>query len=182
MGSDESHFKWWTKSQDSVQKPQPFWRERRAEAVSNRGPSAYQPNALSLGQTGWHCRGNTKSGFVCIIGPAQSGSQAPIGLTSSAEANEVRGTVVESCPVNTKQRRLCALHDRISVRFCMARDRSGCSPVISVGSVSNEQATVPFFIFVLFLCLSFYSLSVSSSLSLFEATLCDRFLRYIIFV
>ena len=35
MGSDES--------QDSVHKPQPFWRERRAEAVSNRSPSAYQP-------------------------------------------------------------------------------------------------------------------------------------------
>ena len=45
---------WWTKSQDSVHKSQPlfFWRERRAEAVSNRGPSAYQPNALPLGQTG----------------------------------------------------------------------------------------------------------------------------------
>ena len=28
-----------------------FWRERTAEAVSNRGP-AYQPNALPLGQTG----------------------------------------------------------------------------------------------------------------------------------
>ena len=40
------------KSQDNVHKPQPFWRERRAEAVSNRGPSAYQPNALPLGQTG----------------------------------------------------------------------------------------------------------------------------------
>ena len=36
----------------SVHKPQPFWRERRAEAVLNRGPSAYQPNALPLGQTG----------------------------------------------------------------------------------------------------------------------------------
>ena len=33
MGSDERHFK----SQDSVHKPQPFWRERRAEAESNRG-------------------------------------------------------------------------------------------------------------------------------------------------
>ena len=31
---------------------QPFRRERRAEAVSIRGPSAYQPNALPLGQTG----------------------------------------------------------------------------------------------------------------------------------
>ena len=39
-------------SQDSVHKPQPFRRKRRAEAVSNRGPSAYQPNALPLGQTG----------------------------------------------------------------------------------------------------------------------------------
>ena len=29
-----------------------FWRERRTEAVSNRGPFAYQPNALPLGQTG----------------------------------------------------------------------------------------------------------------------------------
>ena len=29
-----------------------FWRERRAEADSNRGPTAYQPNALPLGQTG----------------------------------------------------------------------------------------------------------------------------------
>ena len=59
MGSDESHFNIWVgidgqKSQDSVYKPQPFWRERRAEAVSNRGPSAYQPNALPLGQTGLH--------------------------------------------------------------------------------------------------------------------------------
>ena len=28
-----------------------FRRERRAEADSNRGPSAYKPNALPLGQT-----------------------------------------------------------------------------------------------------------------------------------
>ena len=34
------------------QTPQPFWRERRAEAVLNLGPSGYQPNALLLGQTG----------------------------------------------------------------------------------------------------------------------------------
>ena len=57
MGNDKSHFnvfsrKWWTKSQDSVDKPQPFWRERRAEAVLNRGPFTYQPNALPPGQTG----------------------------------------------------------------------------------------------------------------------------------
>ena len=29
-----------------------FLKRRRAEAVSNRGSSAYQPNALPLGQTG----------------------------------------------------------------------------------------------------------------------------------
>ena len=29
-----------------------FWRKMRAEADSNRGPSAYQPNALPLGPTG----------------------------------------------------------------------------------------------------------------------------------
>ena len=42
----------------NVHKPQPFWRERRAEAVLNRGPSAYQPNALPLGQTGSRMRNN----------------------------------------------------------------------------------------------------------------------------
>ena len=48
MGSDESHFNVSVgsdgRSHKSVHKPQPFWRERRAETVSNRGPSAYQPN------------------------------------------------------------------------------------------------------------------------------------------
>ena len=52
IGSDDSHFNVSVgsdgkKSQDSVHKPQPFWRERRAEAVSRRGPSAYQPNAFT---------------------------------------------------------------------------------------------------------------------------------------
>ena len=37
-----------------------FWRERRAEADSNRSLSAYQPNALPLGQTG--------SRFMCKFG------------------------------------------------------------------------------------------------------------------
>ena len=32
-----------------------FWRERRAEAESNGGPSAYQPNALPLGHVGSPC-------------------------------------------------------------------------------------------------------------------------------
>ena len=56
MGSDESHFNISVgtdgESHKTVHKPQPFWRERRAKAVSNLGPSAYQPNALPLGQSG----------------------------------------------------------------------------------------------------------------------------------
>ena len=57
MGSDESHFNVSVGSdgqshKDSVHKPQPFRRELRAEEVSNRCPSAYQPNALPLGQAG----------------------------------------------------------------------------------------------------------------------------------
>ena len=48
---------WGTKSQDSVQKLQPLWRERRAKAESSRASlSAYQPKALPLGQTGSHGR------------------------------------------------------------------------------------------------------------------------------
>ena len=38
-----------------------FWKERRSEADSNRGPSAYQPNVLPLGQTGF-LRGRGRMG------------------------------------------------------------------------------------------------------------------------
>ena len=43
-----------------------FWRERRAEADSNRGPSAYQPNALPLGQTGSHGKSPSTVCFICV--------------------------------------------------------------------------------------------------------------------
>ena len=56
MGSNESHFKVSLivrgKVTKTVSSDHNFWRERRAEADLNRGPSAYQPNALLLGQTG----------------------------------------------------------------------------------------------------------------------------------
>ena len=39
-------------SQKTVSTDHNFWTESRAEADSNWGPSAYQPNALPLGQTG----------------------------------------------------------------------------------------------------------------------------------
>ena len=39
-------------SHKTVSADHKFWSERGTEADSNRGPSAYQPNALPLGQTG----------------------------------------------------------------------------------------------------------------------------------
>ena len=41
----------WAKSQDSVHKPQ-FMKRKESRSGSNRGPSAYQPSALSLGHIG----------------------------------------------------------------------------------------------------------------------------------
>ena len=57
MGSDESHFNVSAGSDGQSHKTVStdhnlFEEKRRAEAVSNRGLSAYQPNALPLGQTG----------------------------------------------------------------------------------------------------------------------------------
>ena len=54
-GSDESHFNVSLIVRDKVKRQSPqtttFEEKRRAEADSNRGPSAYQPNALPLGQS-----------------------------------------------------------------------------------------------------------------------------------
>ena len=62
MGSDESHFNASFIVRDKVTKTvstdHNFSRERRGEADSNLGPSAYQPNALPLGQPG--SQANTK--------------------------------------------------------------------------------------------------------------------------
>ena len=56
MGSDESHFNVSLIERDKVTRQCPqtttFEEKRRAAAESNRSPSAYQPNALPLGQTG----------------------------------------------------------------------------------------------------------------------------------
>ena len=52
-GSSVRHFNVslsvWAKSQDSVHKPQ-FLKRKESRSGSNRGPSAYQPSALPLGQ------------------------------------------------------------------------------------------------------------------------------------
>ena len=57
MGSDESHFNVSGGSDGQSHKTvstnhNRFGKKMRAEAVLNRGPSAYQHNALPIGQTG----------------------------------------------------------------------------------------------------------------------------------
>ena len=57
VGSDESHFNVSLIVRDKVTRPCPqtttFLKRKESQASSNRGPSAYQPNALPpLGQTG----------------------------------------------------------------------------------------------------------------------------------
>ena len=56
MGSDESHFNVSLIVKDKATRHCPqttiFLRETRAEADSNRGPSAYLPSALPLDHTG----------------------------------------------------------------------------------------------------------------------------------
>ena len=56
MGSDESHFNVSVgsdgQSHKTVSTNHNLSEEKGEPTVSNRGPSAYQPNALPLGQTG----------------------------------------------------------------------------------------------------------------------------------
>ena len=56
MGSNENHLNFSVGSDEQSHKTvstnHNLFEEKRAEAVSNRGPSAYQPNALPLGQNG----------------------------------------------------------------------------------------------------------------------------------
>ena len=51
-----------------------FWWERRAEADSNRGPSAYQPNALPLGQTGSPRRKRKRRALIGLVAPFRAPS------------------------------------------------------------------------------------------------------------
>ena len=60
------------------------WSERRAEADSNRCPSAYQPNALPLGQTGSRTRHNSSVSSVDDDWPMQF-VHLDIEISSQAE-------------------------------------------------------------------------------------------------
>ena len=82
MGSDESCLNVSQIAWDKVtrQCPQTTTFEekgRRAEAVSNRGPSAYQPNALPLGQTG------SQNGDAVMLPFNSTGAPSFVSLTLS---------------------------------------------------------------------------------------------------
>ena len=107
-GSDESHFHVSVGISDgqnhktSVHKPQPIWRERRAEAVSNRGPSAYQPNALPLGQTGSHW-------VACPVHLHSTQSRQTYKVTNSWGACSVHSLYIISPNVQSNEQRLRCL-------------------------------------------------------------------------
>ena len=69
MGSDENCFNALTLMKafhKTVSVNHNLWREGKAEAESNRSPSAYQPNALPLGQAGsYTCELPTLTGARC---------------------------------------------------------------------------------------------------------------------
>ena len=71
MGSDESHFNVLVgsdgQSHKTVSKNNNLFEERKAEAESNRGPSAYQPNALPLGQTGSQYLAALAITFIALV-------------------------------------------------------------------------------------------------------------------
>ena len=58
-------------SHETVSPDHNLRRERRAEAYLNSGPSAYQPNALPLGQTGTQVFevGETLLTVICVAAP-----------------------------------------------------------------------------------------------------------------
>ena len=98
-----------------------FLRERRAEAVSNRGPSAYEPNALPLGQTG-SLKGKKVPGdfkFGCIIGPFPSDGAASMA---------VKGLNVQ---MNSKERKLYSDSDSDSL-FTKFYNKESVSKAVSI--------------------------------------------------
>ena len=81
MGSDESHFNVSVGSDGqrhrTVSTNHNLFEEKGAEAVSNRGPSAYQPNVLPLGQTGSHLCGGSEAYFVHLVEPYPVSKRGP---------------------------------------------------------------------------------------------------------
>ena len=134
MGSDENHFNVSVGSDGQshetvVHKPQPFWRERRAEAVSNRGPSAYQPNALPLGQTGSPMVMMTMSTFIAhdSINVNAHCAERVVGW---GVGYGVRGVGVEgNRPKKKKKRRCCGYLCNLLALCILDIEPADCSQV-----------------------------------------------------
>ena len=81
MGSDEIHFKYLIncggQSHKTVFTEHNFSRERGAEAESNRGPSAYQPNAFPLSQAGSLIPGKVALGVLNAVHKVAKSIKSP---------------------------------------------------------------------------------------------------------
>ena len=74
-----------------------FLKSRRAEAVSNRGPSAYQPNALPLGLTGsQHSDGGR---YICT----KAGSEEVVQELCESRGDRPGSLIVRAVSVDTTQ-------------------------------------------------------------------------------
>ena len=107
-----------------------FWRERRAEADSNRGPFTYQPAALPLGQTGsllW-----------------QSVSRLFIGCCKL----QTRGS---RHPSSDERSRKC--EDTVQLTCCLKSSFSGTTSVVQQSSQKRHLAAQLNLFFCLFVCL-----------------------------
>ena len=91
-----------------------FWRERKVEAVSNRGPSAYQPTALPLGHTGSHSPGSGRCAFI----------RNPFHLRASAVAHKGCRSFCQKCRWQVAVKPDCTLR----VWLCTKRRDGAWSP------------------------------------------------------
>ena len=133
-GSDESHFNVSVGSDGQSHKTVStnhnlFWRERRAEAVSNRGPSAYQPNALPLGQTG---------SLYCVLWVMELWRVEAVG---SSSATQMDGQLKRTTPT-----RKLSTNDRAYVAAALDAAmiiRGGNPKAVFLGCSNDHQRRKP---------------------------------------
>ena len=72
MGNNENHFNasLIVRNETTTQCPQTITFSKSSEAESSRGPSAYQPNALPLGQTGSQSLGRRVRSYCYVTNTA----------------------------------------------------------------------------------------------------------------
>ena len=87
MGSDESHFNVSVGSVGQSHRTVStnhnlFEGKGEPKRVSNRGPSAYQPNALPLGQTGSRSEAGTGADLISVISAASPGDIETVDMAA----------------------------------------------------------------------------------------------------